>query len=50
MIIMETFLKFVKEMLKGIVRAIITYIFRKTFLDKEKSTRHRDKQQGGNRK
>ena len=47
---METFLKFVKEMLKGIVRAIITYIFRKTFLDKEKSTQRRSKHKGGNRK
>ena len=49
-IIMKNFLEFVKEVLKGIVRAISAYIFRKTFLDKEKSTRHRDKQQGGNRK
>lgn len=50
MIIMKNFLEFVKEVLKGIVRAISAYIFRKTFLDKEKSTRRRDKQQGGNRK
>ena len=47
---METFLEFVKEVLKGIVRAISAYIFRKTFLHKEKSTQRRIKHKGGNRK
>ena len=46
---METFFEFSKEVLKGIVRAISAHLFRKTFLDKEKTTRRRDKQ-GGSRK
>ena len=46
---METFSEFSKEVLKGIVRAISAHLFRKNFLDKEKTTRRRDKQ-GGSRK
>ena len=38
-----------KEVLKGMVRAISAHLFRKTFLDKEKTTRRRHKQ-GGSRK
>ena len=38
-----------KEVVKGIVRAISAHLFQKTFLDKEKSTRCRRKQ-GGFRK
>ena len=40
---METFFEFSKEVLKGIVRAISAHLFRKTFLDKEKTTRRRSK-------
>jgi len=36
-----------KEVSKGIVRAISAHVFRKTFLDKEKTTRRRSKQKGG---
>ncbi|MHA6253279.1 hypothetical protein [Oceanobacillus sp. CAU 1775] len=45
---MDIFLEFVKEVFKGIVRAISAYLFQKTFLDKEKTTRRRRKQ-GGSR-
>jgi len=47
---METFFEFSKEVLKGIVRAISAYLFRKTFLDKEKTTRRRRKQGGFHKK
>ena len=43
------FFELPKEVVKGIVRAIRAHLFRKTFLDKEKTTRRRDKQ-GGSRK
>ena len=46
---METFFEFSKEVLKGVVRAISAYLFRKTFLDKEKTTRRRDKQGGSHK-
>lgn len=46
---METFFEFSKEVLKGIVRAISAHLFRKTFLDKEKTTRLRDKQGGSHK-
>lgn len=35
---METFLEFIKEVFKGIVRAISACLFQKTFLNKEKIT------------
>lgn len=47
---METFLEFLKEVLKGIVRAISAYLFQKTFLNIEKTTQRRDKQKGGSQK
>lgn len=46
---METFFELSKEVLKGIIRAMSAYLFQKTFLDKEKTTRRRRKQ-GGFRK
>ena len=46
---MEIFFVFSKEVLKGIVRAISTHLFRKIFLDKEKTTRRRDKQGGSHK-
>lgn len=49
-ITMEVFSEFLKEVLKGIVRAISAYLFQKTFLNKEKTTQGRDKQKGGSRK
>ncbi|WP_096203277.1 hypothetical protein [Bacillus sp. FJAT-45350] len=48
---METFLEFLREVLKGIVREISEYFFRKNVLDKnKKATLRRPKQQGGSRK
>ena len=44
---MELFLEYLKEILKGVTRAISAHVFRKTFLDKEKTTRSRRKQKGG---
>ena len=49
-IIMDNFLEFLKEVLKGVVRAISAYIFQKTFLNKEKTTQRRNKQKGGSLK
>lgn len=49
-ITMYTFFEFLKEILKGIVRASSAHLFQKTFLNKEKTTRRRDKQKGGSRK
>lgn len=46
----DTFSEFVKEVLKGIVRAIRAYLSQKTFLYKEKTTRCRDKHKGGSHK
>ena len=40
----QTFLEFLKEVLKGIVCAISVYLFQKTFLNNEKTTRRRSKQ------
>ncbi len=48
-IIMELFLEFLKEVLKGIMRAISAHFFQKTFLDKKKSTLGRRKHKGGSR-
>ncbi|EKN71150.1 hypothetical protein P9E76_20545 [Schinkia azotoformans] len=49
---METFLEFFREVLKGIVREIGAYFFRKNFLEQvhEKTTLRRRKQKGGSRK
>lgn len=40
---LDTFLEFLIEVLKGIVRAISAYLFQKTFLNNEKTTRRRQK-------
>lgn len=37
----------IKEVIKGIVRAVSAHLFQKTFFDKEKTTRRRSKQKGG---
>lgn len=47
---MDTFLEFLREVLKGIVRAISAYFFQKTFLKNKKTTLRRRKQKGGSRK
>lgn len=47
---MEIFLEFLKEALKGIIRAVSSHLFRKTFLDKKKATLRRRKHKGGSRK
>ncbi|WP_299093747.1 hypothetical protein [uncultured Metabacillus sp.] len=36
---METFLEFLREVLKGIVREVSAYFFRKNVLENEKTTR-----------
>jgi len=46
---MEAFFEFSKEVLKGIVRAMSAHLFQKTFLDKEKTTRRRQKQGGSHK-
>ncbi|CAM3206780.1 hypothetical protein FITA111629_09925 [Filibacter tadaridae] len=46
---MELFLEFLKELLKGITRAISAHFFQKTFLDKKKATPRRRKHKGGSR-
>ncbi|WP_175596835.1 hypothetical protein [Bacillus sp. MRMR6] len=50
MIILETFLETLREVLKGIVRELTAYIFRKNGLDNKKTTLRRRKQKGGSRK
>lgn len=47
---MDTFSEFLKEVVKGVIRAISAYIFQKTFLNKEKTTLRRHKQKGGSLK
>ncbi|MDQ0415693.1 hypothetical protein [Mesobacillus stamsii] len=46
---METFLEFLREVLKGVVREISAYFFRKSILDLEhkKTTPRRRKHRGG---
>ncbi len=41
---METFLEFLREVLKGIVREISAYFFRKNILENKKTTLRRRKQ------
>lgn len=48
-IIMEQCLEFLREVLRGITRAISAHFFQKTFLDKKKATPRRSKQKGGSR-
>ncbi|PAE32166.1 hypothetical protein CHI06_27060 [Bacillus sp. 7884-1] len=44
---METFLDILREILKGIVREISAYFFRKNVLENRKTTPRRRKQKGG---
>ncbi|GAA0317397.1 hypothetical protein GCM10008967_04970 [Bacillus carboniphilus] len=44
---METFLEFLREVLKGIVREVGAYLFRKNVLGNKKTTLRRRKQKGG---
>jgi hypothetical protein len=46
---METFLEFLREFMKGIVRKFAAYTFRKNVLDNKKTTLRRHKQKGGSR-
>lgn len=47
---METLLEFVKEILKGVVRAISAYYFQKVLRKQKKTTPRRHKQRGGSQK
>jgi hypothetical protein len=45
-IIMETFLEILREVLKGIVREVGAYVFRKNVLEYKETTLRRRKQKG----
>lgn len=47
---METFLEFLREVLKGIVRAMSAYFFRIHVLEHKKTTLRRSKPKGGSHK
>ena len=47
---METFLEILREVLKGIMREIGAYFFRKNVLENKKTALRRRKQKGGSRK
>ncbi|MCH1625107.1 hypothetical protein [Fredinandcohnia quinoae] len=47
---METFLEFLREVLKGIVRAVSAYFFQKNILEHKKTTPRRHNHKGGSRK
>ncbi|MGG1397459.1 hypothetical protein ABE288_06440 [Bacillus salipaludis] len=47
---METFLEILREVLKGIMREIGAYFFRKNVLEYRKTTLRRRKQKGGSQK
>jgi hypothetical protein len=47
---METFLEFLREVLKGIVRELSAYFIRKNVLNHEKTTPRRRKLKGGSHK
>ncbi|MBE1556395.1 hypothetical protein [Sporosarcina limicola] len=47
---METFLDFLREIMKGIVRETSAYHFRKNVLENKKTTPRRRKQKGGSQK
>ncbi|PAD69673.1 hypothetical protein CHH83_07575 [Bacillus sp. 7586-K] len=44
---MEIFLEFLREALKGILREVCAYIFRKKVLENKETTLRRRKQKGG---
>ncbi|WP_177177350.1 hypothetical protein [Bacillus sp. MUM 116] len=47
---METFLEIPREVLKGILREVAAYFFRKNILENKKTTLRRHKQKGGSHK
>ncbi|WP_195892123.1 hypothetical protein [Bacillus niameyensis] len=47
---METFLEFLREVLKGIVRALSAHFFQRNILEHKKTTQRRRKLKGGFRK
>ncbi|MCM3443114.1 hypothetical protein [Metabacillus halosaccharovorans] len=47
---METILELLREVLKGIVREVSAYFFRKNVLEHKKTTLRRRKQKDGSRK
>ncbi|MDC3419846.1 hypothetical protein NC661_05645 [Aquibacillus koreensis] len=47
---METFLEFLREVLKGIIRESSAYIFRKHMIEDKKTTQRRRKHKGGSKK
>ncbi|MFJ7952485.1 hypothetical protein ACIQZG_13260 [Lysinibacillus sp. NPDC096418] len=47
---METFLEFFREILKGIMREIVAFFFRKNVLEHKKTTPRHVKHQSGSRK
>ncbi|MCR1835989.1 hypothetical protein NSA56_16750 [Oceanobacillus caeni] len=47
---MSSFLKFLREVLKGIVRELSAFLFRKNILENKKTTPCRPKQKGGSQK
>ena len=49
-IIMETFLEVVREILKGVMRESAAFLFRKNVLEDKKTTLRRHKQKGGSQK
>ena len=49
-IYLETFLEVLREILKGILRELGAYFFRKNVLENEKTTPRRRKQKGGSHK
>ncbi|MDQ6594865.1 hypothetical protein [Bacillus salipaludis] len=44
---METFLEILREVLKGLLRELTAYFFRKNILENKKTTLRRRKQKGG---
>lgn len=46
---MEIFLEILREVLKGIVREVAAYFFRKNILENKKTALRRRKQKGGSR-
>jgi hypothetical protein len=49
-IIMETFLDILREVLKGVVRETSAFFFRKNNLENKKTTQRRRKHKGGSRR
>lgn len=47
---MEVFLEFIREVLKGIVREVSTYVFQKRVLENKKATPRCRKQGGSSKK